>query len=115
MARSVAVVEEFIRRNVKIKCGVVTDDFKEGANRIYLNYGHTIGHALERESGYGEIAHGEAITRWDADRGPFGGRARAGGRCAAGDALRDTGDVWADQAVGERVRRGGGDRGDITG
>ena len=62
MARSVAVVEEFIRRNVKIKCGVVTDDFKEGANRIYLNYGHTIGHALERESGYGEIAHGEAIT-----------------------------------------------------
>ncbi len=52
-----------IRRSVQIKAEVVSaDEFERGDTRVLLNYGHTIGHAIEAVSGYGEYLHGEAVA-----------------------------------------------------
>lgn len=52
-----------IRRSVRIKAEVVSaDEFERGETRILLNYGHTIGHAIENVSGYGKFLHGEAVA-----------------------------------------------------
>lgn len=51
---------ERIARCVQIKAEVVASDEREGGRRALLNYGHTLAHALEIESGY-ELAHGEAV------------------------------------------------------
>ena len=54
---------DVIRRSVAIKAQVVTEDERETlGRRILLNYGHTIGHALEAASGYGRYLHGEAVS-----------------------------------------------------
>ncbi len=54
---------EVIRRSVSIKAGVVSEDERETlGRRILLNYGHTIGHALETATGYGRYLHGEAVS-----------------------------------------------------
>ncbi len=46
----------------RIKAEVVRQDEKEGGLRAILNFGHTIGHAIEAISGYGRFLHGEAIS-----------------------------------------------------
>ncbi len=52
-----------IRRSVQIKAEVVSaDEFERGETRMLLNYGHTIGHAIENVSGYGKYFHGEAVA-----------------------------------------------------
>ncbi len=51
---------ERIARCVQIKADVVVSDEREGGRRALLNYGHTLAHALEIETGYA-IAHGEAV------------------------------------------------------
>ena len=51
-----------IRRAVAVKVGVVSRDEREQGERIILNYGHTIAHAVETLSGYGRILHGEAVA-----------------------------------------------------
>jgi len=51
---------ERIARCVQIKAEVVASDEREGGRRALLNYGHTLAHALEIETGYA-IAHGEAV------------------------------------------------------
>jgi 3-dehydroquinate synthase len=52
-----------IRRSVAIKSEIVSaDEFENGNHRILLNYGHTIGHAIEKVSGYGTYLHGEAVA-----------------------------------------------------
>ena len=51
---------ERIARCVQIKADVVASDEREGGRRALLNYGHTLAHALEIETGFG-IAHGEAV------------------------------------------------------
>ncbi|MCY7299289.1 MAG: 3-dehydroquinate synthase [Ilumatobacteraceae bacterium] len=51
---------ERIARCVQIKSEVVSGDEREGGRRALLNYGHTLAHALEIETGYA-IAHGEAV------------------------------------------------------
>ncbi len=51
-----------IARCCAIKAAVVSQDENESGLRAILNYGHTIGHALEAISGYGEYLHGEAIS-----------------------------------------------------
>lgn len=52
-----------IRYSVKIKSGVVsTDEYETGNTRILLNYGHTIGHALENITNYKKFLHGEAVA-----------------------------------------------------
>ena len=51
---------ERIARCVQIKAEVVAGDEREGGRRALLNYGHTLAHALEIETGYA-LAHGEAV------------------------------------------------------
>lgn len=52
--------EQRIARCVEIKAEFVAGDERESGRRALLNYGHTLAHALEIETGY-EIAHGEAV------------------------------------------------------
>ncbi len=50
-------------RNVEIKGGIVAADERETTGeRALLNFGHTIGHALERAGGYNDFLHGEAVS-----------------------------------------------------
>ena len=59
------IIEKIIARSCEIKAQVVGLDERESdasGVRATLNYGHTIGHAIEATSGYGEILHGEAIS-----------------------------------------------------
>ena len=52
-----------IRRSAALKAGVVTEDERETlGRRTLLNYGHTIGHALEVATGYESLLHGEAVA-----------------------------------------------------
>jgi 3-dehydroquinate synthase len=44
-----------------VKASIVSRDFKESYEREVLNYGHTLGHAIEKDSGY-KLRHGEAIS-----------------------------------------------------
>jgi len=56
------VVDELISGAVRIKAEVVTADEREGDLRRILNFGHTIGHALEAETEYVRMLHGEAVA-----------------------------------------------------
>jgi 3-dehydroquinate synthase len=52
-----------IRRNIEIKAQIVEKDEREQIDeRALLNFGHTIGHAIERAASYRDIAHGEAVS-----------------------------------------------------
>ncbi|MEN9933536.1 MAG: hypothetical protein RLZZ387_115 [Chloroflexota bacterium] len=51
-----------IRRAVKVKVDVVNVDERETGERMLLNYGHTLGHAVEAAAGYGSLLHGEAVA-----------------------------------------------------
>jgi 3-dehydroquinate synthase len=51
-----------VARCCEIKAEVVGQDETEGGLRAILNFGHTIGHAIENISGYGKYLHGEAIS-----------------------------------------------------
>jgi 3-dehydroquinate synthase len=51
-----------VARCCEIKGEVVAEDETESGRRAILNFGHTIGHALEAISGYGKFLHGEAIS-----------------------------------------------------
>jgi 3-dehydroquinate synthase len=53
---------ELIRRAAKVKVDVVNADERETGERMLLNYGHTLGHALEALTGYGTLLHGEAVA-----------------------------------------------------
>lgn len=55
------IVEELIARAVKVKASIVTQDFKESGLREILNYGHTLGHAIERHERY-QWRHGAAVS-----------------------------------------------------
>jgi 3-dehydroquinate synthase len=55
------VLEPVITRCVQLKAGVVASDERETGPRALLNYGHTIGHALESASGYSAV-HGRAVA-----------------------------------------------------
>jgi 3-dehydroquinate synthase len=54
-------VRALIEAAVNVKAVVVSSDFKEGFAREILNYGHTLGHAVEIHSKYG-LRHGEAVS-----------------------------------------------------
>ncbi|NTU42480.1 MAG: 3-dehydroquinate synthase [Nitrospirales bacterium] len=51
-----------IRRSCEIKAEVVSHDERESGLRAILNYGHTIGHAIETETGYTRFNHGEGVA-----------------------------------------------------
>ncbi len=55
-------LEEMIARCCEIKAEVVRVDEKESGVRAILNFGHTMGHALEKRLGYGKWLHGEAVA-----------------------------------------------------
>jgi 3-dehydroquinate synthase len=57
-----ATLESVIGRCCEIKADVVAMDEREGGVRSILNFGHTLGHALERVAGYGGHLHGEAVA-----------------------------------------------------
>ncbi len=61
LAREPQTVERIIAESVRIKADVVSQDERESGLRAILNFGHTIGHALEAETGYTRFLHGEAV------------------------------------------------------
>jgi 3-dehydroquinate synthase len=56
-----AVAGAAVARSIELKAGVVGLDEREADVREVLNFGHTLGHALEAESGY-ELSHGSAVS-----------------------------------------------------
>ncbi|HEV6966621.1 3-dehydroquinate synthase [Roseateles sp.] len=62
LARDKAVLGYAVRRSCEIKAEVVGQDEKEQGLRAILNFGHTIGHAIESGMGYGQWLHGEAVA-----------------------------------------------------
>lgn len=84
LAQRPEIVDRIITEAVRIKAEVVSADEKEGDLRRILNFGHTIGHALEAETNYSRLLHGEAVA--------FGMR-------AATHLARRTGDLSADDAA----------------
>ncbi|MBA3883514.1 MAG: 3-dehydroquinate synthase, partial [Chthoniobacterales bacterium] len=52
-----------VRRNIEIKAAIVArDEHDSSGERAILNFGHTVGHAIERACGYGRFLHGEAVS-----------------------------------------------------
>jgi 3-dehydroquinate synthase len=54
-------IQELVERAVRVKAHVVGEDLREGGLREILNYGHTLGHAIERFEGY-RWRHGDAVS-----------------------------------------------------
>ena len=54
--------ERIVRTSAAHKAAVVDADEREGGLRATLNFGHTVGHAVEKVLGYGTLAHGEAVA-----------------------------------------------------
>ncbi len=86
LAREDGVVEEMVARSVAVKAAVVSADERESGLRRILNFGHTLGHALEAETRYSRFLHGEAVA--------FGMRAAVHLGCLHGD---------LDEAEGRRI------------
>ena len=55
------LLERLLERSASAKARVVAADEREGGLRAILNYGHTLGHAVETLTGYGTYLHGEAV------------------------------------------------------
>ena len=62
LKRDKNTLSTIIKECAKAKASIVHTDFKEKAERAYLNYGHTFGHALETIAGLGKITHGEGVA-----------------------------------------------------
>lgn len=62
LAREFPLVEEMVFRSVAVKAGIVARDERESGERALLNFGHTVGHALEAEGGFTRLTHGEAVS-----------------------------------------------------
>jgi 3-dehydroquinate synthase len=61
LRRDGALLETLITECIRVKADVVSADERESGERRILNFGHTIGHALEAETGYRKLLHGEAV------------------------------------------------------
>jgi len=62
LRRDLATLERVVGGSCRLKARVVERDEQEAELRHVLNYGHTIGHALEAVTGYGRFTHGEAVS-----------------------------------------------------
>jgi 3-dehydroquinate synthase len=63
LAGDIAARDYAVRRSLEIKTRVVVADERESGERQILNYGHSFGHALEAETGFGAtLLHGEAVA-----------------------------------------------------
>lgn len=88
LRRDAAKLEWVIAESVKLKAKVVSLDEREGGLRRVLNFGHTIGHALEAATNYRRYSHGEAVA-W--------------GMIAAADIAARTGKT--DQGTSDRIKQ----------
>ncbi|MBN1561336.1 3-dehydroquinate synthase [candidate division KSB1 bacterium] len=59
--KETALLESVLRRSCSIKAEIVSKDERESGLRAMLNFGHTIGHAIEAVTNYGSFLHGEAV------------------------------------------------------
>src|SRR3989344_2740727 len=59
--KKMEAMEKVLWKSCRIKGSIVEQDEKDRSTRLLLNYGHTVGHAIEAASGY-EIPHGEAVS-----------------------------------------------------
>jgi 3-dehydroquinate synthase len=87
LRRDREMLEWIITESVKLKAAVVAADERESDLRRVLNFGHTIGHALEADSRYRRFLHGEAVA-WGMIAAAA--IARAMGRCENGTSERIT-------------------------
>ncbi len=62
LKRDLRTLAKIVARCCEIKAEVVAQDEMETGRRAILNFGHTIGHAIENSFGYGKFLHGEAIS-----------------------------------------------------
>ena len=62
LARERKALERIIGDSIRVKVAVVSADEKESDLRRILNFGHTVGHALESATGYTHLLHGEAVA-----------------------------------------------------
>ena len=62
LGREPEMMEDLVARCVRAKAGVVSTDERDVGARLVLNYGHTLGHALERVDAFAGRSHGEAIS-----------------------------------------------------
>jgi 3-dehydroquinate synthase len=86
LARRRDALAHAVARSIEMKADIVGEDEKEAAARALLNLGHTFGHAMEAETGYGEaLLHGEAVALGCAQAFRF---SAAQGLCPAEDARR---------------------------
>ena len=60
--RDEVTLTEVVRRSAAIKAAIVSDDEREQGKRAWLNYGHTLGHAIEQARSFEGIRHGEAVA-----------------------------------------------------
>jgi len=86
LAREPEALAHAVARCVEMKAAIVAEDETEQGRRALLNLGHTFGHALEAETGFGEaLLHGEAVAAGQALAFRF---SAAQGLCPAQDAVR---------------------------
>lgn len=62
VARDLDILERVVAGSCRLKAAVVERDEREASLRAVLNYGHTVGHALEAATGYTRWTHGEAVA-----------------------------------------------------
>jgi len=62
LARDPVVLTNVIGKCCQLKADIVAQDERESSLRMILNFGHTIGHAIEAEGGYSEYNHGEGVA-----------------------------------------------------
>jgi 3-dehydroquinate synthase len=61
LGRDPKALEKVIAASIRMKAGVVNRDERESGLRMILNFGHTVGHAVEQATGYKALLHGEAV------------------------------------------------------
>lgn len=84
-AGDIDLLAPIVARNCRIKADVVSRDEKESGLRMLLNFGHTLGHAVEALTGYRRVLHGEAVAMGMVFAAR---RSEALGLCAGGTAGR---------------------------
>ena len=86
LERDTAALVKAVGRSVEMKAQIVAEDEKEAGRRALLNLGHTFGHAVEAEMGFGDtLKHGEAVGLGMAQAFRFSARQ---GLCSTQDAVR---------------------------
>ena len=86
LAREPAALTHAVARSVEMKAEIVAEDERETGRRALLNLGHTFGHALEAEAGFGDgLIHGEAVALGCAQAFRYSARL---GFCPSQDAVR---------------------------